>query len=90
MKLRASDARKFVHHVVPQVVKPARVIWNQAIGSIFLVLALPAFVKAWGFYRALDSDPESGGRLLLTLIFGAVMAAFGLSSFWRARRISRS
>jgi len=90
MRLRASDARKFAQHVVPHVVKPARVIWNQAIGSVFLVLALPAFVKAWGFYRSLDSEPDSGGRLTLTLIFGSVMAAFGIGSFWRAWRISRS
>jgi hypothetical protein len=90
MKLRASDARRFVHHVVPHVLKPARVIWNQAIGAIFLVLALPAFVKAWGFYKALADDPDSGGRLVLTVLFGGVMAAFGIASFWRARRISRS
>jgi hypothetical protein len=90
MKLRASDARKFVHHVVPHVMKPARVMWNQAIGALFLVLALTAFASAWGSYKLLASDPQSGGRMVVALMFGAVMAGFGLSSFWRARRISRS
>jgi hypothetical protein len=90
MKLRVSDARRFVHHVVPHVVKPARVIWNQAIGAVFLVLALTAFFNAWGSYKLLASDPQSGGRMVVALMFGAVMTGFGLSSFWRARRISRS
>jgi hypothetical protein len=90
MKFRAADAQKFVHHVVPHVVRPARIIWNQAIGSVFLVLAITAFANAWGSYKLLASDSQSGGRMLVALVFGAVMAAFGLSSFWRARRISRS
>lgn len=90
MKLRTSDARRFVHHVVPHVVKPARIIWNQAIGAVFLVLAVTAFANAWGSYKSLASDSQSGGRMVVALMFGAVMAGFGLSSFWRARRISRS
>jgi hypothetical protein len=89
MKLRASDAREFVHHVVPHVVKPVRIVWNQVIGALFFVLALPAFIKSWSFYKDLATDPESGGRLVLSMIFGVVMAAFGIASFWRAWRISR-
>ena len=85
---KIDDAKRFAQHVVPEVVRPARVIWNQAIGALFLVLATPALFKAVQLYRTLESDPKSSFGLALSLIFGAVMVFFGIGSFLRARRIA--
>ena len=82
------DAKRFARHVVPEVVRPARVIWNQAIGALFFVLATPAVFKAIQLYRTLDTDPQGSFRLAISLIFVAVMVCFGINSFLRARRIA--
>jgi hypothetical protein len=86
--VRIDHAKKFAQHVVPEVVRPARVIWNQAVGAIFLVLAVPALTKAFQAYRDLGVDPKSGFTLGLSLTFAAVMLLFGIGSFAKARRIS--
>jgi len=76
------NAKRFAHHVVPEVVRPARIIWNQAIGAIFVLFS----VYFLG-YAALHTDNVAavGGGLFL----GLVMAYFGVTSFRRARRVSR-
>jgi hypothetical protein len=89
-KTAKPTAQKFVKHVVPHVVKPARIVWNQVIGVIFLAFGVPAVFKAVGFYRTLDSEPQSMVRLVWTAIFALIMVSFGVGSFLRARRISRS
>jgi hypothetical protein len=84
---KIDDAKRFAQHVVPEVMRPARVIWNQAIGALFLVLATPALFKAIQLYRTLDTDPKSSFGLALALFFVAVMVFFGINSFLKARRI---
>lgn len=86
----APNAHKFAKHVVPHVVKPARIVWNQIIGVAFLAFGIPAVLKAIQFYRAIGSDPQSSARFVVSAAFGAIMLAFGIGSFLRARRISRS
>ena len=84
----ADSARRFTHHVVPEVVRPARVIWNQAIGFLFFVIAIPAALKGIQLYRSLDSDPKGGFGVIISVIFVLVMVSFGVSSFLKARRIA--
>ena len=86
----APNAQRFAKHVVPHVVKPARVVWNQVIGTLFLCFAVPALFKAVQFYRSLDTEPSNVGRLAWSLIFGIPMLVLGINSFLRARKISRS
>ncbi|MBV9157224.1 MAG: hypothetical protein JO097_13255 [Acidobacteriaceae bacterium] len=86
---KVKHARKFAQHVVPEVVRPARIIWNQAIGAVFLMLAVPAVFKAVQLYRGWDSEPKNGFGIVLSLIFIIVMASFGIASFMKARRIAR-
>lgn len=76
--------------MVPQVVKPARVVWNQVIGFIFTVLSLFAIRPSINYYRTLDTEPRSLVLLIFTASFGIIMISFGIGSFLRARRISRS
>ena len=80
--VKVDHARKFATHVVPEVVRPARVIWNQAIGGVFGVLALYLF--AWAYQHR---DNQAGW--IGAVFFGAVMAFFSVTSFLSARRIAR-
>jgi hypothetical protein len=80
-------AGQFIHHVVPGVIRPLRVLWNEVIGFIFLVLAGLIIVST---IRRTSSDPDSFWILVSGIAFGLVMGGFGLSSFLRARKISRS
>ena len=80
-----STAKKFLGHVIPGVIKPIHILWNQVIGFFFIVLALlpiHSIVRDWGRD---DSTP----RLALEIPFALIMAGFGVHSFLRARKISK-
>ena len=82
--------RKLIAHIVPGVVRPIRILWNEVIGFFFLVLGLIALPKAFQAWRSFDGEPQTIFRLLLTGIFMLTMITFGIGSFRRARKISRS
>jgi uncharacterized membrane protein len=86
---KMSDAQRFAQHVVPEVVRPARVIWNQAIGGIFLLFALLFLGYAFDYYRHMNAEPKNGLGFGFSLFLGLVMAFFSLSSFLKARKIAR-
>ena len=82
--------QRFIAHVLPGVIRPLHALWNQMIGFLFLVLAafpIPSIVRT---IRTYQSDFESGLRLVFLGIFTIIMLYFGLTSLWRARKISRS
>jgi hypothetical protein len=82
--------REFVRHVLPKVIKPLRTTWNEAIGVVFLALAvmpLPGALRSW---RQLNETGEGLFRLAVSVIFVVLMGSFGIHSFLRARKISRS
>lgn len=83
-------AAQFIKHVVPGVIKPVRVLWNEIIGFLFLVLAV--FVSLSSYRRAQNFGGDLGELLLLIAYFGfaALLGYYGVSSFWKARKISRS
>ncbi|HZU25051.1 MAG TPA: hypothetical protein VFA04_05990 [Bryobacteraceae bacterium] len=64
-----------------------RVLWNQLIGFLFLVLSVT--IIAGAIRRS--SDPTRGTALLVTAVaFGLFLAYFGVTSFLKARKISRA
>ena len=79
-------AKKFLGHVLPGVIRPLHILWNQVIGFFFIVLALlpvHSIIRDWG--------REGGGpRLALEIPFALLMGGFGIHSFLRARKISKS
>ena len=81
---------QFLGHVLPGVVRPLHVLWNQVIGSVFVVLALSAVPSTIRYIREFDGDGASIFRAVLSASFAAIMAFFGIASFLRARKISRS
>ena len=86
--IKPEHARTFARTVVPEVVRPARVIWNQAIGAVFLILALSAGMKAVQLWREPEHDTRWVIFLVISVCFTSVMAGFGISSLLRARQIA--
>ena len=82
-------AQTFYQSVMPGVIKPLHVLWNEVIGFLFVALAVLTAPSAWRSYRAIETDPKNIFRLILTLLFSVTMAWFGVSSFLKARRIRR-
>jgi hypothetical protein len=78
-----SMAKKFFGHVIPGIARPVHILWNQVIGFVFIVLAV-----VFG-YRVIRAN-EPAGLQLVGALFALLMAWFGVSSFWRARKISKS
>jgi hypothetical protein len=87
--VKPHHAQTFARTVVPEVVRPARVIWNQAVGAIFVVLAVPALFKGVQLYREMKpGDSRSVFGLVLSAVFCVVMFSFAIASFRKARRIA--
>jgi hypothetical protein len=82
--------REFVRHVIPQIIKPIRSLWNEMIGFVFVCLAAVPIPRTYRHWRDYSETGDGLFRLSLSVIFIVLMAWFGLSSFWRARKISRS
>jgi hypothetical protein len=84
-RVTVRHGQQFFKHVVPAVAKPVMSLWNQVIGFIFLV-----FAGLLGF-RAVTLGRAGHMVGVLTCGFGALLTLwYGVSSFLRARRISRS
>lgn len=81
--------KQFLTHVVPGILKPIRVLWNEVIGFVFIALAVWAIPSTYRHVRDFSGDAESLFRVLLSGIFAALMLWFGVTSFLRARRLSR-
>lgn len=80
----------FLTHVVPGVARPMRVLWNEIIGFVFIVLGVVFASGAIRQYRALPTEEITPGKLLLLFVLPVLMLYFGVTSFLRARKISRS
>jgi hypothetical protein len=85
-----SQGRAFVTHVLPAVIKPLRTLWNEVIGFLFIVIAIPFFFKG---YQLINRFDGSIGAVLSVGMCGfmtILMMGYGISSFRKARKISRS
>jgi len=82
--------RSFLGHVVPGIIRPLHVLWNEVLGFLFLVLAAWSIPAAIRSFRQFDGDAAGLLRIVLSVAFIAVMGYLGLSSFLRARKIARS
>lgn len=82
--------RAFVQHVLPAVLKPARTLWHEIIGFLFLSIAVIFFFSGLRYVREFDGSPGSIIRLAMVAFCVCLMGGYGISSFLRARKISRS
>jgi hypothetical protein len=80
----------FVQHVVPAVIKPARTLWHEVIGFLFFVLAVAAIPTSYRAIKKFDGSLSSILTVGMCACFILIMAGYAVSSFLRARKISRS
>ena len=81
--------KQVIRHVLPAIMKPLRVLWNELIAFIFVLLAVVIGFNTW---RNFNQGQNSGNPMLLLMGggFALMLLYFGVSSYMRARRISRS
>jgi hypothetical protein len=90
MKPMGELISKFLRHVVPGVIRPLHALWNEVIGFLFIVFTVVAAFYVVRAVRNFDGEIEGLFRIVLPALFGLVMGYFGVSSFLRARKITRS
>ncbi|MBY0374661.1 MAG: hypothetical protein K2Q23_11745 [Bryobacteraceae bacterium] len=83
-------AKKFAGAVLPGVIKPLQVLWNEIIGFIFLVFAIVILGSTVRKILNFDGSPQNLFVLILSLFFCVLMGGYGIHAFLRARKISRS
>ncbi len=79
----------FARHTLPVAIRPVRILWNQLIGVTFLLLAMAPAPYEYKALKNFTGDGASWWRLVLSGVFTAVMLAYGISSFLKARKIAR-
>ena len=82
--------KSFVANVVPAVIKPMRVLWNEIIGFFFLVFGVIFGFSVFRRFRSFQGDPSELFGLVSSALFVAMLLGYGLYSFLRARKIHRS
>ncbi|HEU0123661.1 MAG TPA: hypothetical protein VFQ91_24235 [Bryobacteraceae bacterium] len=70
--------------------RPLRILWNEIIAFIFVCFAVVAAPKVYSSWKAFDGEPEHLFRLVLSSLFLLTMLIFAISSFLRAKKISRT
>jgi len=70
-------------------------LWNEVVGFFFVCFAAVFAFRTAAYYRSYVHAPPAAApgelmRVVTSAFFGLVMAWFGISSFLRARKISRS
>ena len=83
----------FLKHVIPAIIKPIHALWNEVVGFFFLCFAVGFGVSLVRGILAFGASGTGGKELLRIVLLGfftIMMAWFGISSFLKARRISRS
>jgi hypothetical protein len=89
------SGREFVKYVVPAILKPARTLWNEVIGFVFMCLGVMFGFRAARLYLdfsrgTAETASANLGRFVLAAFCTLLMLYFGVTSFLRARKISRS
>jgi hypothetical protein len=82
--------RVFFANVIPGVLRPLHILWNEVLGAIFLIFAVVLARPTWRAWQQADESPAHFIKLLLSSFFLIVMAGFGVQAFWRARKIGRA
>ncbi len=88
----ASAGLAEVRSFLPKLWGLARQLFNEIMGMVFLSLAVFFTIGAHGLvhtYRELDRSPDKFTTFLVLSGFVLMFTMFGVSSFMRARRISR-
>jgi hypothetical protein len=80
----------FVRHVLPAAVKPVHTLWHEMVGFIFIVFAVIAGFAGYRTFLHFTGEIGELVRMIMCGIFVVIMSSYGISSFLKARKISRS
>jgi hypothetical protein len=81
---------ELLKHVVPKVIRPIHSLWHEVIGFLFLSLGFLGAMSGVRLFRNYDDSPSTLFRLIVIACFVIIMVGYGISSFLRARKITRS
>jgi hypothetical protein len=84
-RLALRHGQEFVKHVAPAIIKPVHTLWNEVIGFLFL-----SFGTIFGFKTMRYVMDHDLARAAIGGFCTLLMLWYGVSSFRKARRISRS
>ena len=70
--------------------KPLRTLWNEIISFLFFVLAIPFLFKGYQLVHKFDGSFGAVASLIMCAFLTILMTFYGISSYLRARKISRS
>ncbi|GAB4367381.1 MAG: hypothetical protein OHK0021_10750 [Bryobacter sp.] len=82
--------RRFFQTVLPGIIKPLHVLWNELISFFFGVFALVLGLSLARDVYAYKGDGEGLFRLILLGIAFVVMSTYAIQSYLKARRIGKS
>jgi hypothetical protein len=87
-----SKVGRFLGHILPGVIRPLHILWHEIIGFVFVFLVfaawpVPSVIRYW---RKFSQSGDKLAELLVSAAAVLIMAYFGITSFLRARKISRS
>jgi hypothetical protein len=84
-RLALRHGQEFVKHVTPAIIKPIHTLWNEVIGFLFLSFGAIFGLKTLRYLMSHDT-----GRAVVGATCTLIMVWYGVSSFRKARKISRS
>jgi hypothetical protein len=85
-----SQGKQFLTHVVPAVMKPLRALWNEIISFLFFVLAIPFLFKGYQILQKFDGSVGAILSVAMCVFLTLLMTFYGITSYLKARKISRS
>ena len=62
----ARIGREFIRHILPQIIRPIRTLWNEMIGFVFLCLAVVPIPRTFRDYRQYTETGEGLFRVVLS------------------------
>lgn len=85
-----SQGRLFFRHVIPAAIRPVHSLWHEIIGFLFIVIAGFFGLNLFNAIRKYNGDPAQMMKIVGAAFFLILLGGYGISSFLRARKISRS
>jgi hypothetical protein len=70
--------------------KPLRALWNEIIAFLFFLLAIPFFIKGYQLIHRFDGSVGAILSVGMCAFLTILMTVYAITSYLKARRISRS
>jgi uncharacterized membrane protein len=85
-----AQGKLFLRHVLPAAILPVHSLWQEVIGFIFVVFSVIVGFAGFRTARTFSGDVGEAIKIGMAAAFALLLAGYGISSFLKARKISRS